>query len=326
VIEPDSATFSMLVEDVVSRDADYWSLRVLPDTKMVYLEMTQAEFDARLKTVTDSELQAGFKAKVIALIRKVYDEHKIALAGWGKLSYRRSFADQHSVLARGTSEAGPGESNHQFGRALDVGYVGLRYVQQNGKVAKVLDENQFDKNLHSWQISALYRARNALWERPPQGKGALFRIRMKGGDNDPSHFQEFNQFASLYPEKTVDIRRSLADFLGVVSGMAWEKRSGGHLACDLGLGGSLVDVGTADQIWTGSAGLSQAVHLKLVNESRRAKGESPLKLRRYPQRPSGRPLIASNRRSERPTAAGRNGSPRMHDEVSRRGLKTAPTR
>ena len=117
MIEPGSATFSMLVEDVVGRDADYWRLRVLPDTKMVYLEMTQAEFDARFKTVTDSELQATFKAKVIALIRKMYDEHKIALAGWGKLSYRRSFADQHSVLARGTSEAGPGESNHQFGRA-----------------------------------------------------------------------------------------------------------------------------------------------------------------------------------------------------------------
>ena len=92
------------------------------------------------------------------------------------------------------------------------------------------------------------------WERPPQGKGTLFRIRVKGGDNDPNHYQEFNQFASLYPQKTVDIRRSLADFLGVVSGMAWEKRSGGHYACGLGLGGSLVDVGTADQIWSAVPG------------------------------------------------------------------------
>ena len=49
VIEPGSATFSMLVEDVVGRDADYWRLRVLPDTKMVYLEMTQAEFDAQIQ-------------------------------------------------------------------------------------------------------------------------------------------------------------------------------------------------------------------------------------------------------------------------------------
>ena len=105
---------------------------------------------------------------------------------------------------------------------------------------------------------------------------------MKKGDNDPNHYQEFNQFASLYPEKTVDIRRSLADFLGVVSGMAWEKRSGGHYACDLGLGGSLVDVGTADQIWTGNAELTRAEHLKLVNESRRAKGQAPLQASEVP--------------------------------------------
>src|SRR5262245_9746495 len=147
VIEPDSASFSMLVEHVVAQNAAYWRLRVLPDTKMVYLEMTQAEFDERLKTVTDSELQADFKKKVIALIRQMYTDHKIALAGWGKLSYRRSFEDQHKVLARGTSEAGPGESNHQFGRALDVGYVGLQYVQPNGKIGKVINENQFDKHL-----------------------------------------------------------------------------------------------------------------------------------------------------------------------------------
>ena len=129
LVKPASATFQKMVDEAAAVDASFKLLRVLPETRVAYLEMTQAEFDERLKSVTDSELEDGFKTKVIALVRKMYAEHKIALAGWGVLSYRRSFANQHKVLSEGLSEAGPGESNHQFGQALDVGYVGLRLIR-----------------------------------------------------------------------------------------------------------------------------------------------------------------------------------------------------
>lgn len=276
LVKPGSATFQKMVDEAAAVDASFKLLRVLPETKVAYLEMTQAEFDERLKSVTDSELEDGFKTKVIALVRKMYAEHKIALAGWGVLSYRRSFANQHKVLSEGSSEAGPGESNHQFGQALDVGYVGLRLIRPNGTIQKIINENQFDKSVLSWQITALYKARNAIWEKAPQGTGTLFRIRMHGGDNDPNHFQNFNQFSSLYPDPTVDIHASLVAFLSGISGFNWEKKHGGHYACDLGTGSTPVDVGTADQIWTGNASLTKHEYVKLLNEARRKNGEAPL--------------------------------------------------
>jgi hypothetical protein len=240
--------------------------------------MTQAEFDERLKSVTDSKLEGAFKTKVIALVRKMYAEHKIALAGWGVLSYRRSFADQHTLFSQGTTtEAGPGESNHQFGQALDVGYVGLRLIRPNGTIRMpIINEDQFDNSVDSSQIKAIYKARNAIWEKAPQGTGTLFRIRLHGGDNDPNHFQNFNQFSSLYPDPTVDIRASLAAFLSGVSGFNWEKKHGGHYACDLGTGSTPVDVGTADQIWTGNATLTKHQYVRLLNEARQKNGEAPL--------------------------------------------------
>ena len=278
LVKPGSATFQKMVDEAAAVDASFKLLRVLPETKVAYLEMTQAEFDERLKSVTDSELESGFKTKVTALVRKMYADHKIALAGWGKLSYRRSFANQHKLFLKGptTTEAGPGESNHQFGQALDVGYVGLRLVRPNGTILKIINENQFDKSVLSWQIAALYKARNAIWEKAPQGTGTLFRIRMHGGDNDPNHFQNFNQFSSLYPDPTVDIRVSLAAFLSGISGFNWEKKHGGHYACDLGTGSTPVDVGTADQIWTGHASLTKHQYVRLLNEARHKNGQAPL--------------------------------------------------
>lgn len=275
LIQPGGATFKKLVELAIAVNADYGLLRALPDTRFVYIEMTDADLAARIKTINDRELESNFREKVIALVKKTFATHKIALAGWGDLSYRRSFADQAKVLAAGTSQAGPGESNHQFGQALDVGYVGLKFVKDNGTIGTVRNENSFDSELHGWQKTALYKARNDIWEKPPQGAGTLFRIRLNGGDNDPNHYQNFNQFPDLYPNDVkVDIRRSLADHLTHVSGMTWESQGGGVLACDLGLGGATVAVGSASKIWAGNASLTRHEYLKLLN-AQRAKSNLP---------------------------------------------------
>jgi hypothetical protein len=275
LIQPGGATFKKLVEQAIAVNADYGLLRALPETKFAYIEMTDADLAARIKTLTDKELESTFRDKVLALVRKTFTTHKIALAGWGDLSYRRSFADQAKVLAAGTSQAGPGESNHQFGQALDVGFVGLKYIKDNGTIGTVRNENNFDSELHGWQRVALYKARNDIWEKPPQGTGTLFRIRLKGGDNDPNHYQNFNQFPDLYPDDVkVDIRRSLADHLTHVSGMTWESKGGGTLACDLGLGGATVDVGSPSKIWAGNAGLTRHEYLTLLN-AQRARSKLP---------------------------------------------------
>jgi peptidoglycan hydrolase-like protein with peptidoglycan-binding domain len=274
IIAPDGPSFKKLVELAITVNADFDDLRVLPDTKMVYLAMSDKDLADKLKLIDDSNLEDSFKKDVRALIQAMFDTHRIALAGWQKLSYRRSFADQHKVFAAGTSNAGPGESNHQFGRALDVGYVGLRYLRMaDASVTIVKSDVTFDQELTTDQITALYEARNVIWERPPKGKGTLFRIRLHGKDKDPNHYQAFNEMEGMYPDPLVSTPRSLADFLSKVSGMKWETMSvqGAahmHYACDLGLGGDKIDVGMADEIWTGNATLTKAKYLTLLNAAR----------------------------------------------------------
>lgn len=262
-IEPGGPTFLELKRAVTRQGADYARLRALPGSAMIYLEATSEELAAKLDGIRESELEDGFKSKVLELAALTYEKLGLALGGWGEMSYRRSFAEQFKVCSEGYSRAGPGESSHQFGRAVDIGFGGLRYLRPDGTIGAIADEHSFDGDLDPAQREALYGARNRIWERPPYGEGALFRIRFhdQNGrpivDADPSHFQGFNQFESLYPGvPVVSMRRSLAEHLSLVSSMRWEATPGGY-ACDLGLGGEPIDVGSAAEIWSGRSTLSR---------------------------------------------------------------------
>jgi hypothetical protein len=253
------------------------SLRTVPGTTFRYVEAPAAELAASLRAVQESELAPGFKAVVTRLVGETYARLGIAVRGWGALSYRRTFAQQYEALELGYSSAGPGESLHQFGLAIDVGFVGLRYLRPDGSMAVVTSDRGFDRELEKWQRDALYQARNAIWERRPFGRGPLFRIRFRDADGepkldtDPSHLQACNQFPSLYPDPVLSASRSLAALLERVSGMRWAALPQRRYACDLGLGGPLLDVGTAAELWAGRAagaklGASERAALKRAFE------------------------------------------------------------
>ena len=123
-----------------------------------------------------------------------------------------------------SSEAGPGESNHQFGQALDVGYVGLRLIRPNGTIQKSSMKTSSIRACFLGKSQPYTRHRTRLGEGTARD-GDVFRIRMHGGNNDPNHFQNFNQFSSLYPDPTVDIHASLVAFLSGISGFNWEKNT-----------------------------------------------------------------------------------------------------
>jgi hypothetical protein len=283
LVEPTSATFRTLVQEVVSVDSDYDDLRVLPGTKMAYLASSSQDLDDKIDEIKKSKrqgrhgpvgpegsgLEPGFRDTVIDLIKKVFDKHQIALGAWGVFSFSRDFDGQLSRVETGSSQAGPGVGNHNFGRAMDIGYKGLRWIKENGSIATIQNEDDFDKHL-GWRIQALYEARNAILESPPRGSGSLFRIRMKHGDNDPNHFQAVNQLSDWYPhDKVVSMIDSLAGLLTkvgpkfdlkplqqlglkVTAAMTWEA-VGDHLECDLGFGGGTVPVGSPTEIFKGHA-------------------------------------------------------------------------
>jgi hypothetical protein len=296
LVEVNSSTFKTMVQEVVKVNPDHDDLRVLPRSRMVYLAASSQELDASIKEIREARrrgrsgpigavgdgLEAGFRDVVIRLIKEVFKQHEIVLKAWGEFSFSRDFDGQLSRVETGSSQAGPGEGNHNWGRAMDIGFKDLRWIRDNGSIATVKDETDFDKHL-GWRQQDLYAARNEILEKPPRGKGELFRIRMKGGDNDPNHFQAVNQLHDWYPsDKLVSMQHSLVDLLNRVSpkfslaglqglglkvtvAMTWD-RIGDHYECDLGFaGGATVPVGTATEIFTGHARVSASILAKLTN-------------------------------------------------------------
>jgi hypothetical protein len=302
LVGKDSKTFKALVQALHDEHAGaYDGIRVLPNTKMVYLAATQADLDASVKILTDgsytdekgnkvsAELEPGFRAAVIQIIKNVYQKHKFVLGGWGKKSFRRPFAWQHDVLVTGTSKAHPGESFHQYGQAIDMGFKGVKWLKEDGVIRTITSDVNFDSTLQPWQRTALYEARNKLAEHSPRGTGTLFRIWPNGQDNDPSHIQGSSQEAGKYPGiQTVHMQKSLAAHLQNISGlldtknlkaagldppgaMQWKSLGNHRYGCDMGFGGAQVDVGTADQIWMGNAGVSKAELAQALTAAAKAK-------------------------------------------------------
>src|SRR6516165_2161270 len=218
------------------------------------------------------------------LVDAMFNSHKIVLGGWNtKDSFLRSFNNQHKSLGDGSSPLHPGESLHQYGRAMDAGWRGLVWIQDDGKPSTIHTGPDWDTmgSKGYWRQNAFYDARNKIWESPPRGTGTIYKIATA---NDPDHFQAYSQEPGYYPKtSTVNLFVSLAALLSKVSAdrgdkMKWEAGSPAHhYSCDLGLGGTPVGVGTADGIWQGNATLTKAQYVKALNDARAKTKQPPLK-------------------------------------------------
>jgi hypothetical protein len=209
-------------------------LHIIANTKTVYLEGSAADAAASKAAITvDNEFEPTFRANVAKLVQSMYDQHKIVL--WlTPTGRRRTFAQQAAEVK---TKAGPGESNHNFGRAVDIGFKGFRWIQGDGAIKKDADW------LNALEATSPAKANN-LWDvRDAIAKGLnLFRLQM-----ERVHLQSFDQ-------ATVNNQRSLAKLLTLVSTMKWEPA----YKSDLGFGGTLFPVGTAKQIWAGHATVTKS--------------------------------------------------------------------
>lgn len=230
VVAPGGATLGTLA---AALPATHKELRILPDTKTVYLEGAQADANASADAIRhDQEFEVTFKALLAKLVDTVFAQHKIVLK-ITPTGRRRTFAQQAAEVR---TKAGPGESNHNFGRASDIGFKGLRWIRGDGSIKSDDDWLNALNQASPAQASTFWDARDAIARTLPLYRLGFERV----------HLQLFDQgtFSNI---------NSLVTLLNAVGTFKW---SAGYKS-DFGLGGALYAVGSARKIWAGTATLSK---------------------------------------------------------------------
>ena len=212
-------------------------LRVLPGSKTVYAAADAAAVNASIGHAHQMTFQATFRLDVIAVMRRMLENFGIAIDVC-RDGDRRTFQTQYELLisGRNVTRAGPGESNHNFGQAVDLGFAGLRWLRENGTL--VTNEDAWLHQLDPRQTAtgeALFFW-NAL--RTTGVQAGLFR----GPESDRPHLQAWS-------DAGIDMASRLAAHLTSVGTMRWQGRAQRY-QCDLGFGGRFFDVGSAAQIWS----------------------------------------------------------------------------
>lgn len=233
--------------------AAYKEMRIIDGTRTVYAPAGAKEALASENAVAaKADMEHGFRKDVAKLVNLMYERHKIVLSvtnsGW-----RRTFETQFELTqkkdpktGKAPTQAGPGESNHNFGRAVDIGFKGLKWLKSDGSWATG----------DTWWLHKLGAAgggkSDEMWT--ARNKIAVDELGLNPSalKGDLIHLQSFS-------DAKVSMRRSLADLLSRVGQkMKWASQFGGY-ATDFGVGGKMYVVGKATELWAGKAQVTKAV-------------------------------------------------------------------
>ena len=233
--------------------AAYTSAQIIENTRTVYLAMAAATSKKSADAVQGSaDLDPVFRGKVVNLVNQIYQQQKIALS-IPVDGARRTFAQQ-AALNPAVTGAGPGESNHQYGRAVDIGFDGLKWVKGDGQI--VTDNYWLSAGgMPADKQNEFWAARNKI----AINQLGLFKTNKAG---DLIHLQ-------AYDDANVSYARSLAALLNLVTvnKSRWEAVPGqpNKYKNDFGLGGTTYPVGTAREIWAGNAPVTTADLVAALN-------------------------------------------------------------
>jgi hypothetical protein len=219
----------------------------------VYFPGADADAKASSKAIgVMGDLESVFRTKVVLLVDTMFANHKIVLSVTPS-GGRRTFQQQFDTFTKTTStKAGPGESNHNFGRAVDIGFNGLEWLKGDG--AKTKDDFWLNKLTKDGKdadgnkrAAELWKARDNIAVR---GAPALFNSIL---DGDDIHLQSFDD--NLPNDK------ALAALLNLVGTFKWEAEHNKprKYLCDCGFGGTMFNVGRTVDIWDLKATLSKAM-------------------------------------------------------------------
>jgi hypothetical protein len=227
--------------------ATHKDIRTAEGARTVYWPGSEGDSAHSASSITkNAELHPAIREAAANLVRVMFDKHEIVLtltASGG----RRDFAKQYEIATTPDEDgnyatgAGPGESNHNFGQAVDIGPNGLKWMAPNG--VPVNDDwwlNKLTQSHKSW-ARELWNVRDAIGV---QTLG-LFNSKLPG---DFDHLQR-------YSDDNVSMVKSLAKLLDMVGALGWRYHQG--YQSDLGFDGPYYGVGTAVQIWEGSGPLKK---------------------------------------------------------------------
>ena len=132
---------------------------VIANSDIKYLAADQEEVQNDVAIIRKSESKEPLRSNAIKIVEGFYDRHKIAI-GMIREGGRRTFQSQYDIrrLRPGSTGAGPGESNHNYGEAIDLGFKGLKWLHPNGDV-----ETREDSWLR--RLEAIYKGKSKpFWE------------------------------------------------------------------------------------------------------------------------------------------------------------------
>src|SRR5262245_6725617 len=136
---------------------DMW---IIPATKTIFLAASQADADAGHATITAlKNTEPVFQVRAAGVAKQVYKDYKLALTVL-PLGGRRTFAEQAAIPLANTT-LGPGESNHNFGRAVDLGLRNFQWLKGDGTIVKdTLWADQLEKQKKRATVNELWDARD----------------------------------------------------------------------------------------------------------------------------------------------------------------------
>jgi hypothetical protein len=248
LVEPRSRTWKELLYWLPEH---YAEVRTVEGVDLVYYGMQWHELAMSLNEVRgNKELASSFRDKIADLVQRFHQRTEIAMRVEPAKGFRRPFGGQKGVK----SDANPGESVHQYGYAVDLGFKYLRWVDQQG----------VNRSADFWLNGMPNRVAKQLWA--ARNKIALVAPLSLYLSKFPEdiHLQAFD-------DDKLDSAGSLRDHLAAVGPrkMKWriEYMTPTDYFCDLGLGGDLYYVGSSKDIWTAStlskADLAAAVAAKV---------------------------------------------------------------
>jgi len=251
--------------------AAFKDLRVLAKSKIVYVAAEGAARNAAFNHANQLTFQPQFRSSVISLLSRMFDAFGIAIDVC-EAGDRRTFQTQYELLTsrRNVTNAGPGESNHNFGQAVDLGFPGLRWLREDG--TPVENESAW---LHQLDPTQTARDDALIFWNTLRQSGAQVGL-FRGPESDRPHLQAWSDVG-------IDMANRLAAHLTRVGKMRWTGRSQRY-QCDLGFGGRFFDVGSATQIWSRQA----TITVEVLSQARK---QNPAPSARTAGRPS--PAVAT---------------------------------
>ena len=182
-------------------------------------------------------LLPNFSAMLVKLISDFYDQTGIVLTLQEPFGSWRTFDMQVGLASQG----GPGESIHNYGRAVDIAFKGLQWVTPQGQVRGPLSGDLTHGALDP-------KAQNEFWAlrfKAVQAQSGLFATIAFGG-GDKAHLQDLD-------DGRLDSAGSFIALMESVGPrrMKWEsfEMTPTSYKCDFGLGGEKFLVGTALDVW-----------------------------------------------------------------------------